>query len=743
MGLSSDLIAQFVKITNDRKNVKKETTVYGTIVKKDGTDYVKLDGSDIETPVSSTTTAGDGDRVTVLIKNHSAIVTGNMSAPSARNVDLKDTIDQISEFEILMSYKVDTNELNAIDATISSLKTKVASISNLETDIATIEELQVKFANLTYVNANDVNALNADIENVQAMVGKFADVSTEELESINADIEQLYAYTADFTYVSADTLHALKADVGNADIKYANIDFSNIGEVAMRNFYANSGLIKDVTIANGTITGELTGVTITGDLFKANSIVADKLLLKGTDGLYHKLNTDGVTVEAEQTDYNSINGTIITAKSIAASKISVTDLVSFGATIGGFKMTDGSIYSGVKQTIENTTRGIYLDNDGQIAFGDADKYIKFFKDTDDEYKLLISGIITANDNFKILEDGSVEAVNGLFKGTVDADNGTIGGITINQNGLSASNTSDSGVTVGYSITNSGEITVRNTGSGRDSLLYLNPDYLSMESYSTASGGDPLHLAIGSSGIFMGQTSGDDTAKIYHNGGGVLYLYGASSITCRSNMNAEKNINSTGYIMPKSGQYIHTANGVSGTNGYVKIAQIKLTGPYANQPIFIEYARRGDYASTNLVIRFASANSTDPGLATFRTDSSCQEAYLYKSATSTWDLYVKKSESYDTIDVISYYAGGYARQRMTVTWVNEMVASLPGEYTAVNSYMRSMNYKFGNDKESFITSRTGGGFDFWFTKDGMRICFDGSSGKIYRITTDGTWTALTN
>ena len=63
------------------------------------------------------------------------------------------------------------------------------------------------------------------------------------------------------------------------------------------------------------------------------------MVVKGSDGLYYKLNTDGSTVESEQTEYNSLNGSVITAKSITATKISVDDLVAFGATIGGFNIT--------------------------------------------------------------------------------------------------------------------------------------------------------------------------------------------------------------------------------------------------------------------------------------------------------------------------------------------------------------------------------------------------------------------
>ena len=158
----------------------------------------------------------------------------------------------------------------------------------------------------------------------------------------------------------------------------------------MEYFYAQSGLVKDVKIGDATITGELVGVTISGDLLKGNTVVADKLVIKGSDGLYYKLNTDGMSVEKEQTDYNSLNGQVIRAKSITATKIDVEDLVAFGATIGGFKIGQDSIYSGVKESVGNTTRGIYMDNDGQFVFGDASQYVKFYRVSEGKYKLAIA-----------------------------------------------------------------------------------------------------------------------------------------------------------------------------------------------------------------------------------------------------------------------------------------------------------------------------------------------------------------
>lgn len=396
MGLSSDLISQFVKATKDTEPTKTETTRYGTVV-YNGKPYVKLDGSDLLTPVSTTTSVADGERVAVTIQNHTATVTGNMSSPSASSSDVQDIADEISEFEIIIADKVSTSELDAATARIDSLVSdnitikqtltaNEADISDLKAENATItekltateanisklqtEKLDANIADITYATITDLEATNADIHNLEATYGEFEVLATNKFAAIEADIENL--------------------DVDNLNAKYANIDFSNIGEAAIKNFYATSGIIEDLVISDGTITGNLVGVTIKGDLIEGGTVVADKLVVKGEDGLYYKLNTDGVTTEAEQTEYNSLNGSVITAKSITATKISVDDLVAFDATIGGFNITENSIYSGVKESVNNATRGVYLDNDGQVAFGDSDSYIKYYKDSDGTYKLAIS-----------------------------------------------------------------------------------------------------------------------------------------------------------------------------------------------------------------------------------------------------------------------------------------------------------------------------------------------------------------
>ena len=422
MALSHELISQFAKIVKYDKKQSAESTVYGTVVTDgNGNKYVKLDGSDQLTPLtdnerpsadSTTASVNDGERVSVLIKNHTATITGNVSSPSVRSEDFKNLDEQVTDikkFDIVIAERVQANEgyikklqtdkadvgdLTAANAKITELETKKASVEELNAAKAEITDLKTtkldtEVANATYATIENLDATNANLENLDATYGQFQELATNKFTAIDADIKKL-----DTEKLSATT----------ADAKYATIDFSNIGMAAIQKLFTDSGIIGDLVVSEGHITGKLVGVTIIGDLIEGGTVKADKLVVLGEDGLYYKLNTNGVTTTAEQTEYNSLNGSVITAKSITAEKVKVDDLVAFDATIGGFNITNSSIYSGAKESVTNTTRGIYLDKNGQISFGDADNYIRYYKASDGTYKLEISA-----DSISIKSGGSGES----------------------------------------------------------------------------------------------------------------------------------------------------------------------------------------------------------------------------------------------------------------------------------------------------------------------------------------------
>lgn len=397
MNLSEELISQFAKITKGDDTTKKESTVYGTITTLRGVKYVQLDGSELLTPITSAVNVESGDKVIVSIKNHTATVIGNLSSPAARSEDVPDTANVITQVEILVADKVSTEELDTERAKIDELQTDNVNIKKtLNANSASIDELKASEATITKkLNANEAAISELSTSKLDATFANAKFATIDELEATNVDIHNLESTYAVFSRTTTDRLDAAEAiiddlDTDSLNAKYANIDFSNISKATMEWFYANSGLIENVVVGDSTITGNLVGVTISGDLIEGDTIKAEKLVIKGSDGLYYKLNTDGVKTETEQTDQNSLNGSVIKAKSITATKIAVDDLVAFDATIGGFNITNKAIYSGVKESATNTTRGIYLDSEGQMGVGDSTNFIKYYKKSDGTYVLEIS-----------------------------------------------------------------------------------------------------------------------------------------------------------------------------------------------------------------------------------------------------------------------------------------------------------------------------------------------------------------
>lgn len=432
MDLSRNIIKRYVQVASPEKITSNSETVYGTVVSEGETLYVKIDGSSILTPVSSTIDIKPNDRVLVLVKNHEATVIGSPSSPTARLEELDKLGTEVTEFKA-----VATNDLIAARADIGKLQANDVDI----TGRLTANEGYID--NLTTENTNikgQLKAYKADIENLSADHADFKKATAKDFKAVNASIENLNTKNATIE----GTLNAHNASINNltttvfdaetGKVKFADINFANIGEAAVEKFYAVSGIIQNLTLETGVVVKELIGVLISGDLIKGNTIQADKLIVRGEDGLYYKLNVDALgetTASADSKYQNGLDGSVIIAKSIAAEKVSVSDLVAFGATIGGFHITDNSIHSGAKSSISNTARGIYLDNYGQIAFGDSSNFIKYYKDQNGNYKLEISAksilIGSSGKNVETIAENAETVVNRVNSLEERADSGEFNG----------------------------------------------------------------------------------------------------------------------------------------------------------------------------------------------------------------------------------------------------------------------------------------------------------------------------
>lgn len=236
MSLSSDLISQFVKLTNDTDKPKKETTTYGTVKKDGDSTYVQLDGAETLTPVVTTVNADDGDRVVVMIKNHTAYVTGNMSYPAARAADVKDYDGVITELGIAVADKVSTSVLDAERARIDSLVAEDVVVKNR----LTASEAKIGVLEADNVTIHDTLTANkASIENLET---KTADI--EVLRADVATIDSLIFGSAGGNVIQTNFANAVIAQLGNAQIKSAMIDSVSASKITAGDIITNNVRVK-------------------------------------------------------------------------------------------------------------------------------------------------------------------------------------------------------------------------------------------------------------------------------------------------------------------------------------------------------------------------------------------------------------------------------------------------------------------------------------------------------------------
>lgn len=89
MALPDELIRDFAKTVSSigKEKPNDDVVLYGTARVSEGGVYVLIDGASEPTPAITTMTVSDGERVTLTIKHHTAMITGNLDSPGARKKD--------------------------------------------------------------------------------------------------------------------------------------------------------------------------------------------------------------------------------------------------------------------------------------------------------------------------------------------------------------------------------------------------------------------------------------------------------------------------------------------------------------------------------------------------------------------------------------------------------------------------------------------------------------------------------
>ena len=368
MGLSYDLISEFVKITNDKKEKPKEGTVYATIVGSGDTKYVKIDGSDLLTPMDTTTDIEDGERVTVMIKDHKATVTGNITSPSVSS----GTVNTVVGNAVGENFTVVNSQIENLVAKDSYLENAYvqnsqvvnSKIENLEAADSRIENSVIENFNVIDGVVQDLRATTADIEVLHA---DFAEIKTLINGNLTSDNILAFKITADKVTVEdafikdamIDTISAAKINAGRINTNEVSIGSEDGGMLI-------TGSTQQFTDKNGNVRIQI-GKDATGDF---------TFILYGEDGQGQIINQNGITATA-------IGDGLI-----------VNDMINNNANISGDKLNISSVITNINNDNSTTIQSskVYLDGQKQsleVAFNSLKTQVDTIQD------VTISGDLTA------------------------------------------------------------------------------------------------------------------------------------------------------------------------------------------------------------------------------------------------------------------------------------------------------------------------------------------------------------
>lgn len=392
MALSNNLIDKFVNVVgvDSKANLKSNGPLYGTIVGQGGSMYVKLDGSEVLTPIITTVEYAEGERVLVNILKHTATVVGNVSSPAVNGGTVKKVEDKVDT--VIADNAVIRDKITASEAEISAIKADNISIAGkLEATNADIKNFKATIitadqADLKYATIENLNTVNETVRNLQGDYGSFKELTASKFTAVEGNITNLTSENAtiigrlDANEASINTLEVTTAkitdlDAVNAHIKNltankADIDLANVNNAWIQNGIIKDGSIGEAAIHNGAITNvKIADATIeaakiksiNADTITAGTIKTDRLIITGPDGQDSIVKAINIANGVSEADVNG--------QKIQAASIDVADLSAFKAKIAGFDMNSNAIYSG-KTSIKDPNSGIYISTVG-IGMGDG------------------------------------------------------------------------------------------------------------------------------------------------------------------------------------------------------------------------------------------------------------------------------------------------------------------------------------------------------------------------------------
>lgn len=361
MELSAQLLKSFAKVVNQpSKETSKTSTIYGDLKNDKNDFYVKIDGSEEYIPTYTVVNGQTGDRVVCEIRNHSVLVTGNLSSPSATGDDVK----QVSD-------KVDFLEANRI----------------------TTDYLEAHYAEIDFANINVANIKQGFMESLLVSQGIIANrvvgsevIATNVLTGVNIYADDIVAGTLSvdrlvFRGSEQSVIYQLN-NISGA-LQAENVDTINGEVITPRTIAADRIIAKSITateinVQNLVATGFIEANRLTSKNIVVDDLFATDITAAGSIKSSNYVYTSGIYSTAG-VKMSMATGQIISrqfAIDASGNTYFAGQLSAPTGKIGGFTIGTNSLYSG-PDNLGSNKKGVYIGTDGISSIGDnGGKYVQ-------------------------------------------------------------------------------------------------------------------------------------------------------------------------------------------------------------------------------------------------------------------------------------------------------------------------------------------------------------------------------
>lgn len=361
MELSTHLLKSFAKVVNQpSKETSKTSTIYGDLKNDKNDFYVKIDGSEEYIPTYTVVNGQTGDRVVCEIRNHSVLVTGNLSSPSATGDDVKQVSDKV---DFLEANRITTDYLEAHYAEIDFANINVAKIKQ-----GFMESLLVSQG----IIANRVVGSEVIATNVLTGVNIYAD----DIVAGTLSVDRLV-----FRGSEQSVIYQLN-NISGA-LQAENVDTINGEVITPRTIAADRIIAKSITateinVQNLVATGLIEANRLTSKNIVVDDLFATDITAAGSIKSSNYVYTSGIYSTAG-VKMSMATGQIISrqfAIDVSGNTYFAGQLSAPTGNIGGFTIGTNSLYSG-PDNLGSNKKGVYIGTDGISSIGDnGGKYVQ-------------------------------------------------------------------------------------------------------------------------------------------------------------------------------------------------------------------------------------------------------------------------------------------------------------------------------------------------------------------------------